>query len=43
MDKRSKLFWSNHDPEPWPELEQDITRPELMKVSGHARKGAGEH
>jgi hypothetical protein len=29
--------------EPWPKLEQDMTRPELMKISGHARERAGEH
>ncbi len=27
----------------WPVLEQDTTRPELMRISGHAREGDGEH
>lgn len=43
MDKRTKLFWSEPDMEPWPKLEQDATRPELMKISGHAMEGGGEH
>ena len=43
LDKRSKLFWSNHDMEPRPALEKDTTRPELMQATGHARERVDEH